>query len=427
MANTIYIKLKDGTYMKKTYKEKEVKGNLTLLEDALPIGPIGPQGLRGKDGKDGQSGRDGIDGKNGKDGLDGKPGYHGLDGYTPIKGIDYFDGLQGDRGEKGDKGDTGDIGPQGPIGLRGEVGPQGEIGLQGERGATGATGPQGLKGDKGDRGDIGPQGLQGPAGIDGLVGATGATGPRGLKGEKGDRGFPGGSGGKGEDGGAYQLRFVDTNKSIPAGYEQVAYDLYVIDTLTVEAATKDYLIGSLTVSNTALLNIKEDLWIDGTFNAYGDVVFDYKHPIKAYGAWFSSATQSNAGATYANIMTLDNTDIESGIHLVSGSRISFTQDGTYNIQFSAQIDKPDSGKDEVEVWITKNGQNIPSTATIIELDGNNAEYVAAWNFFVTAFKNDYVELAWHSIDTDMRLLARGSSSNPTRPEIPSLIVTAQQV
>lgn len=427
MANTVYVKLKDGTYIKKVYKEKEVKGNLSLLEDLLPIGPQGPMGLRGKDGIDGRDGKDGTDGRSGTDGKDGRPGIHGLDGYTPIKGIDYFDGqdgLKGDKGDtgekgdKGDKGDTGEIGLQGPMGLRGEIGPKGDIGLQGERGATG---PRGLQGPAGP---IGPQGIQG---LQGLQGATGATGPRGLKGEKGDRGMPGGSGGKGADGGAYQLRFVDEVKSIPAGYEQVAWDLYVINSLTVEAYTKQYLIGSQTFSNNALLNIKEDLWIDGSFNVYGDVVFDYKHPIKAYGAWHSDTTQTNLGATYANTMTLTTVDYESGVHLVAGSRIQFSQDGTYNIQFSAQLDKTDSGNDEIEIWLSKNGQNVQHTATTIELSGNNAENVAAWNFFIDAYKDDYVELKWHSNDIDMRLLARGTASNPDRPHIPSLIVTAQQV
>ena len=433
MANTLYIKLKDGTYVKKKYKEKEVKGNLTLLEDLLPIGPEGPEGLKGDDGRDGKDGRQGIDGKDGKDGQHGRPGFHGMDGYTPIKGIDYFDGQTGEKGERGEKGEKGDVGErgeigeiglQGPIGLRGE---KGEIGLQGLVGATGAGGVKGDKGDKGDRGLIGPEG---PSGI---AGATGATGARGLKGDKGERGLPGGSGGRGadgpagQDGGSYQLRFVDTDKSIPAGYEQVAYDLFVIDTLTVEAETTTYTIGSYSVDNKALLNIKEDLWIDGTFNVLGQVIFDYKQQIRTYGAWHSQQTQTNAGATYANIMTLDSVDYESGIHLVGGSKIQFTQDGAYNIQFSAQVDKTDSGADEVEIWLRKNGQNVNSTSTTLELVGNNAEYVAAWNFVIEALKDEYVELVWHSNDIHMRLLQRGTASNPSRPDIPSLILTAQQI
>lgn len=412
MANTIYVKLKDGTYLKKVYKEKEVKGNLFLLEDLFPVGQHGPMFLKGKDGLDGKDGKDGIDGINGKDGLKGDKGDTGLKGD------------KGERGEKGGKGDKGDIGPIGLMGLRGEVGPKGDIGLRGEKGATGSQGPRGLQGL------IGPQGLQGIAGIQGATGATGSKGPKGPKGDKGDRGFPGGQGAQGidgRDGGAYQLRFVDEDKSIPAGYEQVAYDLYVINSLTVESWTKQFLIGSQTFSNDALLNIKEDIWIDGSFNVYGDVVFDYKHPIKAYGAWHSNVTQTNAGATYANTMTLDTVDYESGVHLVSGSRIQFSQDGTYNIQFSAQLDKTDSGADEVNIWLTKNGQNVAASDTTLELNGNNAEYVAAWNFFIDAKKDDYVELKWHSDDVDMRLLSRGTASNPTRPSIPSLIVTAQQV
>ena len=99
----------------------------------------------------------------------------------------------------------------------------------------------------------------------------------------------------------------------------------------------------------------------------------------------------------------------------------------YNLQFSAQVDKTDAGNDEVEIWLSQNGNNLEWSTTKVELIGNNAEYVAAWNFFVTVDDGDYVELLWHSADTAMRILAVATQSNPSRPAIPSIILTAQQV
>jgi hypothetical protein len=40
---------------------------------------------------------------------------------------------------------------------------------------------------------------------------------------------------------------------------------------------------------------------------------------------------------------------------------------------------------------------------------------------------DYVELAWRTSDTNLQLIHENSATSPTRPAIPSVIVTAQQV
>jgi hypothetical protein len=200
MSNTIYIKQTDGTYKKVQYIEKNVKGNLSLIEDTLPVGAdgaTGSPGAPGQHGLNGVDGRDGLNGLNGLDGLNGKNGINGLDGYTPIKGIDYFDGEMGLQGPQGEIGLQGEVGPMGP---QGEVGPMGPQGPQGEKGDTGLQGPQGEVGPRGIMGVPGPQGLVGPQGPAGIAGATGATGARGLKGDRGERGFPGSPGPAGANG-----------------------------------------------------------------------------------------------------------------------------------------------------------------------------------------------------------------------------------
>jgi hypothetical protein len=126
-------------------------------------------------------------------------------------------------------------------------------------------------------------------------------------------------------------------------------------------------------------------------------------------------------------MTFDTTDFATGISIQNGSEITITEQGTYNIQFSAQIDKTDSGSDQIEIWLAKNGSNIPDSSTTLEVAGNNTELVAAWNWLVGANAGDYYEILWHSNDLNIRLLARASQTNPTRPAIPSVILTVSQV
>ena len=149
--------------------------------------------------------------------------------------------------------------------------------------------------------------------------------------------------------------------------------------------------------------------------------------IGLYGSFYDTTTQTNSGATATNLITYNTTDFSNGISILSNSRITISSGGVYNIQFSAQIDKTDSGTDEIEIWLRKNGQNVADTATILELPKNNAEVVAAWNWLVQANSNDYYEIAWSSIDTSMRILTRGTQSNPDRPAVPSVILTVSQI
>ena len=149
----------------------------------------------------------------------------------------------------------------------------------------------------------------------------------------------------------------------------------------------------------------------------------------SYGSFYSTQTQTNVAST-ARSMSLNTTDITNGIS-ISGSTnpyntyIKTENAGIYDIQFSAQVDKTDSGTDEIWIWIRKNGTNLSDTATSVQLTGNGAHYVAAWNFFVNAAANDYFQLMWYSPDANVRLHAEPAFG--IVPGIPSLIVTANRV
>jgi hypothetical protein len=149
----------------------------------------------------------------------------------------------------------------------------------------------------------------------------------------------------------------------------------------------------------------------------------------SYGSFYSTQTQTNVAGT-ARSMSLNTTDITNGVS-ISGSTNPFntyikTQNaGIYNIQFSAQVDKTDSGTDEIWIWIRKNGTNLTDTATSIQLVGNGAHYVASWNFFVNAAADDYFQLMWYSPDANVRLHAEPAFG--VVPGIPSLIVTANRI
>lgn len=205
----------------------------------------------------------------------------------------------------------------------------------------------------------GDTGPQGEKGEKGDKGDTGATGPQGIKGDTGAAGANGGSGSTGAQG--------------PQGIQGIQ-------------------------------------GVPGTMSAY-------------YGNFYSTATQTNAGANTVNAMTFNATVDAVGVSIVSNSQIKVANAGTYNLQFSAQLEKTDSGNDTIDIWLAKNGNNVAWSNTRTLLYGNNAEQVAAWNFFITLAANDYVQIYWSSPDADVRLHAEAERTLPTRPGIPSVIAT----
>jgi epidermal growth factor receptor substrate 15 len=145
-----------------------------------------------------------------------------------------------------------------------------------------------------------------------------------------------------------------------------------------------------------------------------------------YGSFYSSQTQTNPTANVRMGMNLDYTVASNGVSLSTSSTILVTNAGVYNIQFSAQIDKTDGGVDNIDIWLYKNGQDVDWSNTTLEVAAGG-ELVAAWNFLVSANAADQFSIMWSSPDIKIRLLAASAQTTPTRPAIPSVIVTVQQV
>lgn len=146
-------------------------------------------------------------------------------------------------------------------------------------------------------------------------------------------------------------------------------------------------------------------------------------PIGYYGSFFDTTTQTNLVAA-GNSFKLNTTDFNSGVSIVSTSRITFANAGKYDIQFSAQFAKTDAGTDEVEIWLKKNGSDVTYSNTKFYMIGNNAKLVTSWNFFVNSSANDYFEIMWYSADANVQISTVSAS---TRPAIPSIILTVNQV
>ena len=149
------------------------------------------------------------------------------------------------------------------------------------------------------------------------------------------------------------------------------------------------------------------------------------------GSFYDTTTQNAAVANTAYKVTLNSTDsaISNGVSIVSNSRITVVYPGVYNIQFSAQFTRSNSGTDVVSVWFAKNGVNIDNSCTDIVLTGGVAASatVASWNYFISLNAGDYFEIVWSTPDTHVSITYGGTRTSPVRPAVPSVIATVSFV
>jgi len=149
--------------------------------------------------------------------------------------------------------------------------------------------------------------------------------------------------------------------------------------------------------------------------------------VKAYGAWFDTTTQTNPVADTRRFMQLNTQSLTDSITLVSGTRVVVPTSGIYDIQFSAQL-QTSSGKSVFDIWLIKNNVDVPWSNGRVEADGNTAAAtVANWNYLVEGVPGDNFQIGWSSPSTNAQLPAISGLTSPVRSDIPSVILTVQQV
>ena len=142
-----------------------------------------------------------------------------------------------------------------------------------------------------------------------------------------------------------------------------------------------------------------------------------------YGSFYSTATQTATTINTATEVTLNTTDLSSGVFLSGSpqSRINVDTDGIYNLQLSVQLDKTSGGTAEFYIWFRKNGADVTDSASQIRIQGNNAEIFSALNYFFSLKAGDYIEIMFSVSDLSVELLAVPATA--PHPGIPSIIVT----
>lgn len=148
----------------------------------------------------------------------------------------------------------------------------------------------------------------------------------------------------------------------------------------------------------------------------------------------SNQDQASAGATSENIVTYNVPVIQQGIEVRSGSQIWFEQTGQYFVSFSLQFTNRGNATQEIEVWAKQDGSNYPLSNTRFDIAARKSSTV--WShtvaavtgiFTVTDPDTNYLRIAWWSDGADVFLESYPEGTSPTRPAIPSVILTVNLI
>ena len=144
----------------------------------------------------------------------------------------------------------------------------------------------------------------------------------------------------------------------------------------------------------------------------------------------SDADQTNASITGENLLTYTTVALGNGITVENNSRIKVPCAGEYLVTFTLQVTNRGNTAAEFEVWAKDTGTNYPLSNTRFDVPVRKSSTI--WSHIVPAITgiftvddpaNDYLEIAWWSDRLDVYLEHYAAGTSPTRPEIPSVILT----
>jgi len=139
------------------------------------------------------------------------------------------------------------------------------------------------------------------------------------------------------------------------------------------------------------------------------------------GTFFDNTTQNNGGATTANLVAINSTQIANGMTLANNT-ITIANAGVYYLSLSLQLTFTGGASNyNVTVWYTIDDVLVPNSAfTFTTTSAQNDQTLATITDTLTVTAGQYLKFYWWSQATGMKLLATAAGSNPTRPLSPSV-------
>lgn len=144
----------------------------------------------------------------------------------------------------------------------------------------------------------------------------------------------------------------------------------------------------------------------------------------------SNLDQDLTSTTTEELLTYDVVAFSNGIRVVDNSKIYVPCAGQYLVTFTLQVSNRSNAVQEFEVWAKDTGTNYPSSRTRFDIPARKSSGI--WSHIVPAItgiftvndpSTNYLEIAWWASSTDVFIEQYAADVSPTRPVIPSVILT----
>jgi hypothetical protein len=148
----------------------------------------------------------------------------------------------------------------------------------------------------------------------------------------------------------------------------------------------------------------------------------------------STADQDLTSITTEELVTYSSLPVTNGIRIVDNTKIYVPCAGQYLVTFTFQVSNRSNATQEFEVWFKDTGTNIADSRTRFDIAARKD--ATTWAHIVPAITgiftfndaaSNYLEIAWWASSTDVFLEYYAADTTPTRPAIPSVILTVNFV
>lgn len=162
-----------------------------------------------------------------------------------------------------------------------------------------------------------------------------------------------------------------------------------------------------------------------------------EHLTFPYGQFQSQTDQTAAAIDQAYAVTYDQSDFLDGVTLSSGSRLTVPVEGVYKVTFSIQFQNTTNDVQDIDIWLRKNGTDIPDTNSQFSIParksaGTASHLIATTPIMVELAANDYIQVMWHTTSTSVSMehfpaVSYSAGVTPAVPATPSAFVQVEFV
>ena len=143
--------------------------------------------------------------------------------------------------------------------------------------------------------------------------------------------------------------------------------------------------------------------------------------------YFSTVDQPIAVVDTAQVVTFNQTYLESGFSINGGSnsQITATYGGVYNFQFIGQVSSGSASAKNIYLWISRDGTDLGYTAREFVLQGSGDIDEVIWNFNLDLAAGEYIEMKWVTDDINVTMETVPPAVSPATPHpgVASAVVT----